>query len=83
MYLNQALPNTDGHVDAGNKIGSVLLPLTIKHREDPLDNVREAKKAMERKKASLEPLWTSFIANSIIKLFGFKVIGLHTQVNLL
>ncbi|KAJ9550974.1 hypothetical protein OSB04_015019 [Centaurea solstitialis] len=66
---------TRRHGAWGNKIGYVLLPFDIKHKQDFLDYVREMKTIMERKKASLEPLCSSFIANLVIKLFGVKFAG--------
>ncbi|XP_057981127.1 wax ester synthase/diacylglycerol acyltransferase 11-like [Malania oleifera] len=56
----------------GNSIGYVLLPLTIALRDDPLDYVRGAKVAMDRKKASFEATCVSHMAKLIPKLFGFK-----------
>ena len=58
----------------GNKMGYVLFPLHIKHKRDPLDYVRKAHAMMQRKKESLEPLFTSLLANLVLKLFGVKVL---------
>ncbi|KAJ9551003.1 hypothetical protein OSB04_015048 [Centaurea solstitialis] len=66
---------TRRHGAWGNKISYVILPFDIKHKQDMLDYVREVKTEMERKKASLEPLYTSIIANLVIKLFGIKFAG--------
>lgn len=57
----------------GNCIGFVLLPFTIALRDDPLDYVREAKATIDRKKRSLEALFTFSIAEVFLKLFGVKV----------
>lgn len=62
------------HGTWGNKIGYALLPLNIGLKKDPLDNVRDAKSIMERKKTSLEPLFTYFFTNLLLKLFGIKVV---------
>lgn len=57
----------------GNKIGYVLLPFTIGLKSNPLDYVKEAKAVIDRKKASLEPLYTYFVLYVVLKLFGMKV----------
>ncbi|KAF9600835.1 hypothetical protein IFM89_013070 [Coptis chinensis] len=53
----------------GNWMGYVLLPFNIGLRDDPLDYVREAKAIIDRKKLSLEAIYTfscgSFIVNSL------------------
>ncbi|KAI3681864.1 hypothetical protein L6452_36669 [Arctium lappa] len=56
----------------GNWIGYVLLPFTIAIRDDPIDYVREAKATIDRKKHSLEALYTFSIAELVLKLFGIK-----------
>nr|GEU46415.1 O-acyltransferase WSD1-like [Tanacetum cinerariifolium] len=63
----------------GNKTGYVLFPLHIKHERDPLDYVRKAHALMQRKKESLEPLFTSLVSNLFLKLFGFKITGKLTH----
>ncbi|EEF39064.1 wax ester synthase/diacylglycerol acyltransferase 11 [Ricinus communis] len=57
----------------GNWIGYVLFPFTIGIRDDPLDYIREAKAAADRKKQSLEAIYTFSIAEIVLKLFGTKV----------
>ncbi|KAJ9550976.1 hypothetical protein OSB04_015021 [Centaurea solstitialis] len=66
---------TKQHGSRGNKIAYVLLPFDIKYKKDLLDYVREVKTDMARKKTSLEPLCTSFLANLVIKFFGVKFAG--------
>lgn len=56
----------------GNWIGYVLLPFNIAIRDDPLDYVREAKATVDRKKHSLEAIFTFSIAEMVLKLFGIK-----------
>ncbi|VVA27389.1 PREDICTED: O-acyltransferase [Prunus dulcis] len=56
----------------GNWIGYVLLPFTIALRDDPLDYIREAKTTIDRKKHSLEAIYTFSIAELVLKLFGIK-----------
>ncbi|KAJ9548428.1 hypothetical protein OSB04_020971 [Centaurea solstitialis] len=63
------------HGTWGNKIGYALHPFKIGPKKDPLDYVRDAKAVMDRRKASFEPLFTSFFANTVLKLFGVKVAG--------
>ncbi|XP_071701516.1 wax ester synthase/diacylglycerol acyltransferase 11-like [Rutidosis leptorrhynchoides] len=56
----------------GNWIGYVLLPFTVGIRDDPLDYVREAKATIDRKKHSLEAMYTFSIAELVLKFFGVK-----------
>lgn len=63
----------DTEAKYGNWIGYVLLPITIGIRDDPLDYVREAKATIDRKKHSLEAIFTFSIAEIVLKLFGSKV----------
>ncbi|PWA96807.1 O-acyltransferase, WSD1, C-terminal [Artemisia annua] len=56
----------------GNWIGYVLLQFTVGIRDDPLDYVREAKATIDRKKHSLEAIYTFTIAELVLKLFGIK-----------
>ncbi|CAN1309300.1 Wax ester synthase/diacylglycerol acyltransferase 11 [Linum perenne] len=62
----------DTQVKWGNWIGFILLPFTIGIRDDPLEYVREAKAVVDRKKRSLESLFTFSIAELVLKLFGIK-----------
>lgn len=56
----------------GNQIGYLIFPFTIALRDDPLDYLREAKAAMDRKKASLEANFSYFVSKIFLK-FGNKV----------
>ncbi|KAJ8528989.1 hypothetical protein K7X08_035824 [Anisodus acutangulus] len=56
----------------GNWVGFVLLPFKIALRDDPLDYVREAKATIDRKKNSLEAIYTFSISEIALKLFGIK-----------
>ncbi|KAG9158718.1 hypothetical protein Leryth_024284 [Lithospermum erythrorhizon] len=74
-------------VKQGNCFGFVLLPLKISMLDNPLDHVRLAKATMDRKKQSLEVLWTSYILDRLLKLFGYKAattlaerVPLHTTL---
>ncbi|KAL9229000.1 hypothetical protein vseg_004519 [Gypsophila vaccaria] len=57
----------------GNAVGYVLLPISLALRDDPLDYIREAKATVDRKKNSLEALYTYTIAELVMRLFGTKV----------
>ncbi|KAJ0885441.1 putative transferase [Helianthus annuus] len=59
----------------GNQIGYVLLPFAIGLKSNPLDYVKEAKAVIDRKKSSLEPLYTYFVVYLVLKLFGIKAVG--------
>ncbi|WMV50647.1 hypothetical protein MTR67_044032 [Solanum verrucosum] len=52
----------------GNWFGYALLPLKIALRDDPLDYVKEAKAAVDRKKRSFEALFTLTMAELLIKV---------------
>ncbi|TYI19363.1 hypothetical protein ES332_A07G160000v1 [Gossypium tomentosum] len=52
----------DAKAKWGNWIGYVLLPFTIAIRDDPLDYVRDAKATIDRKKRSLEAIFTFYQA---------------------
>ncbi|XP_019188382.1 PREDICTED: O-acyltransferase WSD1-like isoform X2 [Ipomoea nil] len=56
----------------GNCIGYVILPFRIELKENPLDYMRDAKSTIDRKKRSLEALYTFYIAQFVLKLFGIK-----------
>ncbi|KAI9198273.1 hypothetical protein LWI28_012868 [Acer negundo] len=58
----------------GNHFGYLLFPFTIALRDDPLDYLREAKATMDRKKASLEVLYSYFMAKYFLKFCGLKVL---------
>ncbi|KAL8189566.1 hypothetical protein R6Q57_029132 [Mikania cordata] len=59
----------------GNRIGYVLLPFAIGLKSNPLDYVKEAKAIIDRKKSSMEPLYTYYIVYLVLKLFGIKAVG--------
>ncbi|KAF4384565.1 wax ester synthase/diacylglycerol acyltransferase 5 [Cannabis sativa] len=62
----------NGEAEWGNKLGYVLIPLTIDLKEDPLDYIRQVKLQIDRKKHSLEALSTSYISAIVFLLFGIK-----------
>jgi len=57
----------------GNLIGYMILPFHIAMHDDPLEYIRQGKRTAERKKASLEAVFTYWSGNLIVKLFGMKV----------
>jgi hypothetical protein len=57
----------------GNLIGYILLPFHIAMHDDPLEYIRQGKRTVDRKKASLEAAFTYWSGNLIVKLFGMKV----------
>lgn len=54
----------------GNSIGYVLIPLWLKSEDDILEYVRQAKTTMDRKKLSLEPLFSYGLLKLTMKIFG-------------
>ncbi|KAK3165560.1 hypothetical protein QOZ80_1AG0034730 [Eleusine coracana subsp. coracana] len=56
----------------GNELGFIILPFHIGLHDDPLQYVRKAKKIVDRKKSSLEVVFTHLAAEVILKLFGLK-----------
>lgn len=57
----------------GNWVGYVLLPFRIGLRDDPLDYIRDAKAIVDRKKHSLEAVYTYTISEIFLKLLGVKI----------
>ncbi|OEL17270.1 O-acyltransferase WSD1 [Dichanthelium oligosanthes] len=57
----------------GNKLGYIILPFHIAMHDDPLEYVRTAKKTVDRKKSSLEALFTHAIGEMVLKFCGVKV----------
>ncbi|XP_059636114.1 wax ester synthase/diacylglycerol acyltransferase 11-like [Cornus florida] len=62
----------DAEAKWGNWIGYVLLPFTVALRDDPLDYVRVAKATVDRKKRTLEAIYTFSIAEIVLNFFGIK-----------
>lgn len=65
--------NEKNDVKWGNKLGYILLPFHIHGHNDPLEYVIKAKKVADRKKHSLEAIFTRFIAEFTTKCFGIEV----------
>uniref|UniRef100_A0A164UHA8 Uncharacterized protein n=1 Tax=Daucus carota subsp. sativus TaxID=79200 RepID=A0A164UHA8_DAUCS len=56
----------------GNKLASILLPVTIALQDDPLDYVRKAKASVDRKKLSFEAMCSIFMSRFVLKYLGFE-----------
>jgi Kef-type K+ transport system membrane component KefB len=69
-------------VKFGNKLGFIILPFFIGMHSDPLDYVRKAKKVVDKKKSSLEVVFTHVAAEVILKVFGLKVIYMSGPLHL-
>ncbi|KAL6909529.1 hypothetical protein ACP4OV_001810 [Aristida adscensionis] len=72
----------------GNKLGFIILPFYIAIHADPLEYVRTAKKTVDRKKSSLEAIFTHAIGETVLRLFGVKAAGMifrrmisHTSIS--
>ena len=70
----------ESDVKWGNELGFIILPFHIALHDDPLQYVRKAKKVVDRKKSSLEVVFTHLAADVILKIFGLKVRQLDTFV---
>jgi hypothetical protein len=63
----------------GNLIGYIVLPFRIAMFHDPLEYIRQGKRTVDRKKSSLEAIFTYWSGNLIVKLFGIKVLILYVM----
>uniref|UniRef100_A0A0D3EUI1 O-acyltransferase WSD1 C-terminal domain-containing protein n=1 Tax=Oryza barthii TaxID=65489 RepID=A0A0D3EUI1_9ORYZ len=71
-YVDMINSGREDEVKWGNALGFIILPFFIGMHKDPLDYVRKAKKVVDRKKSSLEVVFTHLAAEVILKLFGLK-----------
>ncbi|KAL8153010.1 hypothetical protein V2J09_010770 [Rumex salicifolius] len=61
----------------GNQVGIVILmPMSIRLRDDPKEYVCKAKANVDRIKRSLEPKASMSLMKLLAKIFGFKIVGL-------
>ncbi|VAH10743.1 unnamed protein product [Triticum turgidum subsp. durum] len=65
-------PSKDNAVKWGNQIGYIVLPFHIAMHDDPLEYIRQGKKTADRKKRSLEAVFTYWSGNLVVKLLGIK-----------
>ncbi|TVU46996.1 hypothetical protein EJB05_06570, partial [Eragrostis curvula] len=63
------------NVKWGNQVGYIVLPFYIAMHDDPLEYIRKAKKIVDRKKNSLEAIFTHVTAETMTRHFGVKVSG--------
>ncbi|KAF8766206.1 hypothetical protein HU200_007712 [Digitaria exilis] len=71
--VNMIESGKESDVKWGNELGFIILPFHIGLHDDPLQYVRKAKKIVDRKKSSLEVVFTHLSAEVILKIFGLKV----------
>ena len=71
--LNMIESGKGSDVKWGNELGFIILPFHIGLHDDPLQYVRKAKKIVDRKKSSLEVVFTHLASEVILKIFGLKV----------
>ena len=72
-YANMIESGRSNDVAWGNQLGYILLPFHLAMHDDPLAYVRKAKKTLDRKKSSLEVIFTCKISELFVKMFGLKV----------
>ncbi|CAH8288996.1 unnamed protein product [Eruca vesicaria subsp. sativa] len=58
----------------GNSIGYVLFPLWIKLEDDTFEYIRRAKLTMDRKKLSLEPIFSFALLKFTMEVLGLKAL---------
>ena len=71
--LNMIESGKGSDVKWGNELGFIILPFHIGLHDDPLQYVCKAKKIVDRKKSSLEVVFTHLASEVILKIFGLKV----------
>ncbi|VAI20321.1 unnamed protein product [Triticum turgidum subsp. durum] len=71
-YVDMIDSGKSNDVDWGNQLGYILLPFHLAMHDDPLAYVRKAKKTVDRKKSSLEVIFTCKMGESFLKMFGLK-----------
>ncbi|CAM0884738.1 unnamed protein product [Alopecurus aequalis] len=75
-YVDMIESGNSNKVRWGNQLGYIILPFHIAIYEDPLEYVRKAKKIVDRKKNSLEVVFTHLLGEVIIKTLGVKAAGI-------
>ncbi|CAH8334695.1 unnamed protein product [Eruca vesicaria subsp. sativa] len=58
----------------GNSIGYAMIPLWMRSENDIFEYIRRAKTIMDRKKLSLEPLFSYVLLKLTVEVFGFKAL---------
>ncbi|KAF7005405.1 hypothetical protein CFC21_020531 [Triticum aestivum] len=72
-YVNVIESDKRNEVTWGNKLGYIILPFYLARHDDPLAYIHKAKKVLDRKKRSLEVIFTYKIAEIFMNVFGAKV----------
>ncbi|CAM0958478.1 unnamed protein product [Alopecurus aequalis] len=75
-YVDMIESGNSNAVKWGNQLGYIILPFNIATYKDPLEYVRKAKKIVDRKKSSLEVLFTHMLGEVIIRTLGVKAAGI-------
>ncbi|CAL9084365.1 unnamed protein product, partial [Musa textilis] len=70
--LAELMEGRDDETKWGNFIGYIILPFSIMRRKNPLDYIRRAKATADRRKNSLEAIFTYKGAGLIIKCFCIR-----------
>ncbi|XP_051133195.1 wax ester synthase/diacylglycerol acyltransferase 11-like [Andrographis paniculata] len=71
------LKNLHANTQQGNRVGIILLPFLYQKRSlDPLDSVKRAKAMIDKKKHSLEALFTYVLCYLVACSFGIKPFGI-------
>uniref|UniRef100_M8AZ23 Uncharacterized protein n=1 Tax=Aegilops tauschii TaxID=37682 RepID=M8AZ23_AEGTA len=74
-YVNMMESGKSNDMTRRNQLGYIILPFQIAVHKDPLEYIRKAKKIVDRKKSSLEVMFTHMLAEVIIKTLGVKAAG--------
>lgn len=72
-YVNMIESGKSNDVAWGNELGYIILPFHLASHDDPLTYVRKAKKTVDRKKSSLEVIFTCKICEFFLKMLCLKV----------
>ncbi|KAM3277063.1 hypothetical protein ACQJBY_045078 [Aegilops geniculata] len=72
-YVDMIESGKSNDVAWGNQLGYLLLPFHLAMHNDPLAYVCKAKKTIDRKKSSLEVIFTCKMNAFFVKMFGMKV----------
>ncbi|XP_048531165.1 wax ester synthase/diacylglycerol acyltransferase 11-like isoform X1 [Triticum urartu] len=74
-YANMIESGRSNDVAWGNQLGYILLPFHLAMHDNPLAYVRKAKMTVDRKKSSLEAIFTCKTSEVFVKMFGLKQAG--------
>ncbi|KAI4989266.1 hypothetical protein ZWY2020_036583 [Hordeum vulgare] len=71
-YVDMIESGKSNDVAWGNRVGYIVLPFHLAMHDDPLAYVPKAKNTVDRKKSSLEVIFTCKMGESFLKMFGLK-----------